>query len=731
MMLKHNLVLVFFVTMTCIWLGMCDGHAAAAQGAAPTATPSPVTRTLAAPTATWALPEPIGTTPTPSTTPIPTLALSRLTISPEPPYGIAFEAEPESHCVVTATQSNTSQDRRVFGDVVADSHGRVRWTWPADPGDTWTLTLFCEPGGQATIHLALPPHPPETLSPEPTLLTRARDFVVELPPAMQIAGVVVAALLLLQVGTVGYNTLARWQIARHTHSLHTLTDAMSLASQSFSLEKALGDPADLLLKHLQLPTGVVHLLNLDHHRLEMACARGVSSPEALAVLPRTDTLMGEVIERNRPARFAGPANQDYLRALSGGKPRVCMISVPIADGHRVLGALTFATPKYRAFTEDEIELMTGLGRHLGTVVENLRMVDAMRAQMAKTDAALADLRASERVRGELLDNISHDLRAPLTYVKGYVDLLLEGEWPPSARDGLQIISDKARQMIGLIEELLASEHPELFQLHCAPVELGAFVRACVSTYQPAARKAGITLDVDLPDDLPPVWADAARLTRVFDNLVTNALKFTPREGRITLSASSYGDQVEIRVADTGRGIAPDQLEHIFDRFYRAEHGQRTGGLGLGLAIAKDLVTAHGGMIWAESELGQGTVFHFTLPLAMPTAVSQPTQAPSETISTPTMVKEPPLDFAPMPAAASSESAAPASIFGPADEEPLADQDWRMEATTTSTSRPQSRVEEYLARLNRFQRLALGAGAGLLLVFIVLFVIVSVWQQTHW
>jgi GAF domain-containing protein len=217
-----------------------------------------------------------------------------------------------------------------------------------------------------------------------SLFTPIAQLLSHLPFAVQIVGLVVVILTVLQLATLAYNTLARWQIARHTRGLRVLTEAMSRANRSFVLKTAVGDSLDLVLAHLQLPAGVIYLVDPDSRQLVLACVRGsgVSEHDSLPSILGNDNILGEAIKTGAPARVAGTADSGYLRALSGGNARGCAISVPIASGTRSIGALTVASPRYRAFTDDEINLMTGLGQHLGVVVENLQMIEAMRAQMA-------------------------------------------------------------------------------------------------------------------------------------------------------------------------------------------------------------------------------------------------------------------------------------------------------------------------------------------------------------
>ncbi len=833
-MLKHRQVFLAFVTVVLSGIGVLTGYAAAQETAPPGMSPGELVRT---PTRMW--PQPVGATSTPlsvgpagrstsatlplspstsltatvadlgelgraarsvltptepatpvpsaslraspTTTPVPRLALSPMTLMAGSPYGFNFQAEPGSACTITATQPDREQIH--ISQVIAGDAGRVDWMLPASEQPTpgiWTVVVECAPGGRAELQLSIPESQPSRA----TMAVRIAQTISGLPLALQIAGIVVVSLVLLQALTVAYNALARWQIARHTRGLRALTEAMSLSNRSLTLETALGEPLDAVMEHLQIPVGTIHLLDPDRREFDLVCARGIdaSTGNSLRALPESKVVMGEAVRTAAPVRAAGAADQDYLRALSRGEARVCVMSVPISSGNRNIGALTLATPQYRAFTDDESSLISGLGHHLGVVVENLRMVDAMRSQVAQIDAALTDLRASEKSRSELLDNISHDLRAPLTCIRGYIDLLLEGDLSNSAREGLQIVSNKAQQMIGLIEELLASasgttKHPKLFQLDRAPVELAGLIGACVSTCRPSAHQAGLALEVNLAPELPLVLADAARLIRVFDNLLSNAIKFTPSGGTILVSASVCGGQVEIQIADTGRGIAPDQLEHIFDRraAYRAENGKRVGGLGLGLAAARDLVTAHGGLIWAESELGKGTVFHFTLPFApVPTsaAVSPPAPEVSDGVGyglcrpasrrdneeaiVPSLTPAPAL---PLLAASGEALSTPLTPSGPPPRSgghrqgvlgttlsaqasctsdaqrvapsPIPSDEWWARNRAEPEAKPQNWIAQRFGKLDKLQRMALGAGVALLVIFAALFIVVSLWQHSHW
>jgi two-component system phosphate regulon sensor histidine kinase PhoR len=216
------------------------------------------------------------------------------------------------------------------------------------------------------------------------------------------------------------------------------------------------------------------------------------------------------------------------------------------------------------------------------------------------------LKQLENIRKEFVANVSHELRTPLSIIKGYVETLLE-EQP--GQPFLETIQKHARHLEALIDDLLSISELESQQarLNLAAVAL----RDCIDA-ELLARGAG-RISLELPDT--PVRADAERLRQVFTNLLDNAIKYT--HGPIRVTGRLRHNEIEVCVADHGPGIAPEHLPRIFERFYRVDkaRSRQLGGTGLGLSIVKHIVQAHGGRVWAESELGKGSRFYFTVPLA--------------------------------------------------------------------------------------------------------------------
>jgi len=231
---------------------------------------------------------------------------------------------------------------------------------------------------------------------------------------------------------------------------------------------------------------------------------------------------------------------------------------------------------------------------------------------------LTRLRRLEMVRRDFISNVSHELRTPLAAIGALTETLQQAiEDPPIAQRFLGRMETEIDTMTQLVQELLELSRIESGQV---PLKLQAISPLDLLS-QPLERmrlqveRAGLSLTVSCPDNLPPVMADEERMGQVLVNLLHNAVKFTEPGGSITVSARQEGNQIIFAVVDTGVGIAPDDLSRIFERFYKADRARTGGGTGLGLSIARHLVEAHGGRIWAESALGKGSTFYFSLPKA--------------------------------------------------------------------------------------------------------------------
>ncbi len=272
---------------------------------------------------------------------------------------------------------------------------------------------------------------------------------------------------------------------------------------------------------------------------------------------------------------------------------------------RVAGReLTFLNPVERMFEVNAARLQSRDGGSAGIVV---LLHDITR------------LKRLENLRKDFVANVSHELRTPLSIIKGYVETLLDPQPPDAetARQFLQTIQRHSQRLETLIGDLLSISAMESQQarLQLEPVSLRDAAATAAEEMARQAREKNTTIAVEIPPDLPRPRADAQRLHQVLFNLLDNAVKYVQPGGRISVSAKLKDAEIEVQVADNGPGIAPEHLPRIFERFYRVDkaRSRELGGTGLGLSIVKHIVQAHGGRVWAESVVGQGSVFHFTLP----------------------------------------------------------------------------------------------------------------------
>jgi two-component system OmpR family sensor kinase/two-component system sensor histidine kinase BaeS len=240
------------------------------------------------------------------------------------------------------------------------------------------------------------------------------------------------------------------------------------------------------------------------------------------------------------------------------------------------------------------------------------------------------LAQAETLRRNLVADVAHELRTPLAVLQGHVEGLQDGVLvpTPATLDRLHEETLLLTRLVDDLRELSLAEAGEL-KLERLPSDLAELLRRSVAAMQPHAAEKGVTLTLDVAPDLPPANLDADRLGQIMRNLLANALRYTPTGGMVTVKARETKETggtggtreafpaLLVAVTDSGPGIAPDDLPHVFDRFYRADksRSRASGGAGLGLAIVKQLVEAHGGRVWAESEMGKGTTFKFTLPVA--------------------------------------------------------------------------------------------------------------------
>ncbi len=328
--------------------------------------------------------------------------------------------------------------------------------------------------------------------------------------------------------------------------------------------------------------------------------------------------IADAVRDRKPIWLETPSEHETLypdySAITAANGKAALVALPMIWGDRVIGAIGLGFPGDRHFNEEDRAFMLALTDQCAQALERSRLFEAERAARAEAEAA-------NRLKDEFLAVLSHELRTPLNPILGWAQLLQMREYDSATHNrALQTIERNAKLQAQLIEDLLDVSRilQGKLNLTVVDVDLGEIARQAIETVRLAAAAKSIVIHPELECSGVMVWGDANRLQQVLWNLLSNAVKFTPKSGQVTIRVDSHGNEARIQVTDTGIGIEPEFLPHVFERFRQGDSTttRRFGGLGLGLAIVRHLLELHGGRIFATSEgLGLGCCFTAILPLA--------------------------------------------------------------------------------------------------------------------
>ena len=337
-------------------------------------------------------------------------------------------------------------------------------------------------------------------------------------------------------------------------------------------------------------------------------------------LPRNTPLFGPTFRGEGPVRLDDVTRDPrygqtppYHGMPPGHLPVRSYLAVSVVSrSGEVIGGLFFGHPEAGVFTARDEQILTGLAPQIATAIDNARLYERQQSARAEAEAA-------NTMKDEFLATLSHELRTPLNAVLGWARILRTTPVDEAtSRRALEVIERNAAAQLQLIEDLLDVSRiiTGKLRLEVGVVEPATVVEAALDAVRPAADAKAIRLQPALDAQAGPVSADPDRLQQIVWNLLSNAIKFTPSGGRVDVRVARVDSHVEIVVADTGSGISPEVMPHIFERFRQADSSSQRahGGLGLGLALVKHLVEVHGGSVTATSPgLGQGATFTVTLP----------------------------------------------------------------------------------------------------------------------
>lgn len=353
-------------------------------------------------------------------------------------------------------------------------------------------------------------------------------------------------------------------------------------------------------------------------------------------MPRATDLFGPTFRGEGTVRIANVRHDDrygrnspYYGMPEGHLPVVSYLAVPvISRSGEVLGGLFFGHDDEGVFTERHERIVEGLAAQAAIAIDNARLFISVQRERTRAEEVAADnerlLREAEeanRAKDEFLATVSHELRTPLTAILGWVRLLSSGSLDADdERRAVETIERNAEAQAQIIDDILDISRilSGRFRIESRPVDVAQVVAQALESLQPTATARSVTMNRMIDSGAGFVYGDPDRIQQIVWNLGSNAVKFTPKGGRVSVGVRRVGSAVEIVVADNGKGIAPELVPHVFDRFRQADSSstRREGGLGLGLAIVKQLVEIHGGTVSVESAgEGRGASFSVVLPVA--------------------------------------------------------------------------------------------------------------------
>ena len=417
-------------------------------------------------------------------------------------------------------------------------------------------------------------------------------------------------------------------LSRRADTLATLNTIAQTANSTFDLQQVFDTSLREVLENIGWDMGGIYLWDERRSTLDLVSLHGMSES---IVRRRLSYPLGE-------GTVGAAAVRREMVQASGDDP-ACEVALPLVTvPGTLLGVLCLASRRPATLDDHDLNLLATVAEQIALAVDKSRLYLAVSAhagdlerQVAERTAELAtaieDLsialeraKEADKLKSMLLSTVSHELRTPLATIKGNTSLLLEHHariTPDLLVEHLHDIEEETDKLTDLISNLLEMSRIEAGMLHVQreSICLQDVLESAVAAAR--VRRPGHPIRLEVPPHLPSVLGDPRRIEQIVANLLDNAAKYSPPGSLIEVTAALRTDSIAVSVKDHGQGIAPEQLERVFDRFYQVESGSPGGrrGIGLGLAICRGLVEAHEGDIWAESTPGVGSTFSFTLPLA--------------------------------------------------------------------------------------------------------------------
>ncbi len=394
--------------------------------------------------------------------------------------------------------------------------------------------------------------------------------------------------------------------------LSALNDLFEQLSASLDLDKTMRTVAEAPRHLLGTDVTVILLRRDDRQGLYLAASSGLELDSPLEELPLDKELTERILNMGEPYVVADLATQPApLRSLlKMGRIHTLAAVALVLDG-QTMGILCAGRHTSTAFSEDDLAFLNALAREAALAIRNARLYERERQQVE-------ELQTLEALQASFVSAVSHELRTPLTCIKTSVDMLEDlqaTDVPEVTQELLQTITHHTGRLEALVKDLLDATRLEAGQLILSlqPTDLCLLIEKTVDGFAPLVEKKKQVIELDLPKTVRMVTLDRHRMEQILTNLISNAHRFTPKNGHIRLSVTEAEEHLEFMVNDDGPGIPLDEQEKIFEKFYVVADGRGLAGVGLGLYITRQLVELHGGEIWVESTPGKGSTFHVIIP----------------------------------------------------------------------------------------------------------------------
>ena len=438
------------------------------------------------------------------------------------------------------------------------------------------------------------------------------------------------------------------ELDKRLNDLNTLQKASRLISTTLDKDEIFNRLEQPLFSDLGYERNIIFLYDKDRI-LHCRISAGFSPQEIIHIVASVsnDQNLSSALREGQAFSSAMSAEKtaEKINHLFGVEH---FILSPVLSQDGVIGIIFVGNRSDAApVTESDMELLSILANQIGQSLENAQLFEQVyhsRQDLESTvqdrtkqlASALEEVKRISKIKSEFISAVSHELRTPLTSIKGYASILMTGkigDIPPEVKDRLEKINKHSDNLVKLINDLLDISRIESgrIEMNYVRTKPAAMIESVRDLLTPQMKDKEIQFIANVPPDMPDFFVDNNQVERVFINLVGNAIKFTPAQGKITVKAMKEKDILHFSVTDTGIGITEDELAKLFEEFYRVENeiNQNVKGTGLGLALAKKIVEAHKGKIWVESAFGKGTTFHFTIPIGQETIKTSKIRKPGE------------------------------------------------------------------------------------------------------